>query len=143
MHKKKSRPGLMPLWQRLFSWISLLICSFSGMSYTLGHQFSLSRLTLGNHLVLAIHGISAMAAIIALGSILPVHLKVGLNSKKSLISGLSQLGLMLFLVITSGLLYYGPEDIRDPVVLFHWVSGLIFISFFLFHGFKRIYLPKL
>lgn len=140
-HKKTHRPGFMPSWQRISSWMSIPICSISGISFLLGNQFQLSRATLGNHSVLAIHGISAMAVLIILGSILPAHLKVGLHSKKNMISGLSQLSLLILLTVSSAFLYYGSEDLREAVVLSHWVVGLVFFCFFLFHGFKRILNP--
>lgn len=140
-HKKSYRPGFMPSWQRIFSWISIPICSLSGISFLLGSQFQLSRSTLSNHSVLTIHGISAMAVLIILGSILPAHLKVGLYSKKNMVSGLSQLALLLLLTVSSAFLYYGSEDLREAIVLTHWVVGLAFFCFFLFHGFKRLLNP--
>ena len=111
----------------------MLACSISGSLYLIGHEFQIHRSTFGNHTVLAIHGIFAMIATLALGSVLPFHLKAGLKSKKKWFSGFSQLSFLAVLLTTGGLLYYGPAQIRDRVVITHWVVGLLFFLIFLLH----------
>ena len=128
-----SRVGKMPAWQRSFVISSMLACSISGSLYLIGHEFQIHRSTFGNHTVLAIHGIFAMIATLALGSVLPFHLKAGLKSKKKWFSGFSQLSFLAVLLTTGGLLYYGPAQIRDSVVITHWVVGLLFFLIFLLH----------
>lgn len=129
-----SRLGKMPAWQRNSVLIGMLSCSITGTAYLLGHEFQIERALLGQHSVLAWHGITAMLATIALGSVLPFHLKAGLKSKRKLLSGLSQLGILFALLLTGALLYYGPEEIRDHVVMTHWIIGLVFFAIFLLHG---------
>jgi len=80
------------------------------------------------------HGIAAMAATMALGSVLPFHLKAGLKSRRKLWSGLSQLAFLTILLASGALLYYGPEEIRDSVIEIHWMIGLTFFAIFLLHG---------
>ena len=128
-----SRLGKMPAWQRSFVISSMLACSISGSLYLIGHEFQIQRSTFGNHTVLAIHGIFAMIATLALGSVLPFHLKAGLKSKKKWFSGFSQLTFLAILLTTGGLLYYGPAQIRDSVVFTHWLVGLLFFLIFLLH----------
>ena len=89
---------------------------------------------MGKHSVLMWHGIAAMMATMALGSVLPFHLKAGLKSKKKLWSGLSQLAFLAALLISGALLYYGPEEIRDQAITIHWMIGLAFFTIFLLHG---------
>ena len=129
-----SRLGKMPAWQRSFVISSMLACSISGSLYLIGHEFQIQRATFGNHTILASHGIFAMIATLALGSVLPFHLKAGLKSKKKWISGFSQLGFLAISLTTGGLLYYGPAQIRDSVVITHWVVGLMFFVIFLLHS---------
>ena len=133
-----SRLGKMPSWQRLFVIGGMLACSISGCLYLVGHEFQIQRLTLGNHNVLASHGIFAMIATLALGSVLPFHLKAGLKSKKKWLSGFSQLSFLAILLTTGALLYYGPAEIREDVVITHWVVGLMFFAIFLLHSIARI-----
>jgi hypothetical protein len=137
-----SRLGKMPAWQRSFVIGGMLACSISGCLYLLGHEFQIQRSTLGNHNVLAAHGIFAMIATLAMGSVLPFHLKAGLKSKKKWLSGFSQLSLLAILSTTGVLLYYGPAEARDGVVITHWVVGLIFFLIFLIHGVARLKAPQ-
>ena len=129
-----SRLGKMPSWQRWFALVSMLACSISGTAYLMGHQFLFLKQSLGIHSVLAWHGITALVATLALGSILPFHLKAGLKAKRKLASGLSQLVFLVVLLMSGAMLYYGPEETRDGVVLTHWMVGLLFFAIFFSHG---------
>ena len=133
-----SRLGKMPNWQRTFVILGIMTCSITGLMYLLGHQFQIQRAALGTHSILAAHGIAAMLAILALGSVLPFHIKAGYKSQKKRWSGFSQLSLLTLLLVTGALLYYGPEEIRDITVDTHWMTGLLFFVIFLLHAFQKI-----
>jgi len=133
-----SRLGKMPNWQRTFVILGMMTCSITGLMYLLGHQFQIQRAALGTHSILAAHGIAAMLAILALGSVLPFHIKAGYKSQKKRWSGFSQLSLLTLLLVTGALLYYGPEEIRDITVDTHWMTGLLFFVIFLLHAFQKI-----
>ncbi len=133
-----SRLGKMPNWQRRFVIVGMMMCSITGLMYLLGHQFQIQRSTLGAHNILAAHGIAAMLATLALGSVLPFHIKAGFKSKRKRWSGFSQLSFLAALLVTSALLYYGPEEIRDITVNTHWVTGLLFFAIFLLHAFQKL-----
>jgi len=137
------RLGKMPVWQKLLVIAGMLSCSITGSLYLLGNQWQIERALFANHTVLASHGLSAMLATLALGSILPFHIKVGYQSGRKWLSGFSQLGFMLILLITGGLLYYGPADTRDAVINLHWLVGLAFFAIFIFHGIVKWGLPNL
>lgn len=132
-----SRLGKMPNWQRTFVICSMMTCSITGLTYLLGHQFQIQRSTLGVHSILAAHGVTATLATLAIGSVLPFHIKAGLQSKRQWWSGFSQLGILAVLAISGALLYYGPVGIRDAVIDTHWVAGLFFCPLFIWHGMMR------
>ena len=115
----------------------MLACSISGSLYLLGHEFHIQRTVFGNRNILAAHGIFAILATLALGSVLSFHLKAGIQSKKKWFSGFSQLSFLVTLLTTGVLLYYGPAEIRDSVVVTHWVVGLMFFATFLLHGVRK------
>jgi hypothetical protein len=138
--KNTNRLGKMPTWQKYFVQIAILSCSLTGIVYLLGHEFHIERAVLGTHSVLAWHGIAAILATMALGSVLPFHLKAGLKSKRKLLSGLSQLAFLAILLVSGAMLYYGPAEIRDGVIATHWMIGIVFFAIFLLHG---IYTKKL
>lgn len=137
-----SRLGKMPSWQKSFVVTGMLACSLTGCLYLLGHEFQIQRPVLGSRHLLAAHGIAAILATLALGSVLPFHLKAGLKSRKKWLSGMSQLSFLGVLLISGALLYYGPAEIRDGVINTHWIVGLIFFIIFLIHGFRKIPDPQ-
>uniref|UniRef100_B1XTH0 Transmembrane protein n=1 Tax=Polynucleobacter necessarius subsp. necessarius (strain STIR1) TaxID=452638 RepID=B1XTH0_POLNS len=47
------------------------------------------------------------------------------------------------LLVSSALLYYGPEEIRDITVNTHWMAGLLFFTIFVVHAFKKLHQAKL
>ena len=128
-----SRLGKMPVWQRTFVICGMMTCSITGFMYLLGHQFQIQKSTLGTHSILAAHGVAALLATLALGSVLPFHIKAGYKSKQQWWSGFSQLSFVFALLITGGMLYYGPEEFRDGVISTHWIIGLLFAVIFLLH----------
>jgi len=115
----------------------MLTCSITGLLYLLGHQFHIQRAILGKHHILVAHGVAAILASLALGSVLTFHIKAGYQSKRRWISGFSQLSFLAVLLISGALLYYGPEEIRDCVIDTHWIAGLIFFVIFLIHVTKK------
>jgi len=137
-----SRLGKMPGWQRLFVIYGMMACSITGVMYLLGHQLQIQRSTLGTHSILAAHGIAAMLATLAIGSVLPFHIKAGYKSRKQLWSGFSQLGFLAVLLVSGALLYYGPEETRDWTVDTHWITGLLFTAIFVIHAFKKNRAPN-
>jgi hypothetical protein len=134
-----SRLGKMPNWQRSFVIYGMMACSITGVIYLAGHQFQIQRTIFGTHSILAAHGIAAMLATLALGSVLPFHIKAGYKSKRQWWSGFSQLGFLAVLLISGALLYYGPEEIRDGVIDTHWIVGLLFSVIFIWHGVFRLH----
>ena len=133
-----SRLGKMPNWQRAFVICGMMACSITGLMYLLGHQFQIQRSTLGTHSILAAHGIAAMLATLALGSVMPFHIKAGYKSRRQLWSGFSQMGFLATLLISGALLYYGPEEMRDGVIETHWMVGLLFFTIFILHAFTKL-----
>ncbi|MBT8562079.1 hypothetical protein G6652_09100 [Polynucleobacter paneuropaeus] len=130
-----ARLGKMPVWQRYFVISSICLCSMTGLIFLLVTDYQLHVFAFRPHTILSWHGVTAMAASIALGSVLTFHLKAGLKAKRQLFSGLSQLACLIILILTAALLYYGPADLRDHAITVHWVIGIIFFGCFLSHGF--------
>jgi hypothetical protein len=137
-----SRLGKMPNWQKWFVIFGMLACSTTGGLYLLGHEFGFARPQLGVHSILAMHGLTAMLATLALGSVLPFHLKAGLKSKTKWISGFGQVTFLSVLLISGGILYYGPETVRETVIDIHWTIGILFLSMFLIHLFGKLRMFK-
>jgi hypothetical protein len=74
---------------------------------------------------LRLHGASALLMCIVLGSLLPVHIRRGWHQRKNLTPGITMAVIALLLVISGYALYYfGTEETRPWISLFHWVIGL-------------------
>lgn len=131
--KSVRRPGAMPEWQRWSLFWILGICISSGVAYLLGHEFLIFQKTLANHQLLSVHGMSANAVVFLFGTVALGHIRIGLKLKKNRISGLANLFTLVILILTSWMLYYGAEEIRDLAVLTHWIVGLLFIAILICH----------
>ena len=136
---KRPRLGRMPRWQRWFTVLTFIICSVSGIAFLLGHEYHLHRSVLGTHHVLVLHGVASALALIAFGTVMPFHIKAGLQAKQNVVSGVFQLALLLGLVVSALLLYYGPAEWREGSKLTHWVMGLIFFCIFVIHIVRRVF----
>ena len=72
------------------------------------------------------HGAAAMAALVAFGSLLPLHIPSAWKLRRNLASGLSMLGAMALLVATGWLLYYASgESLRAASSYIHMGIGTL------------------
>ncbi len=74
------------------------------------------------------HGVSAMVIAIIFGAALPIHIRIGLHLNKNILSGLSLTAVLLVLMISGQLLYYGSGDSREWIITAHWVVGILSIT---------------
>lgn len=80
----------------------------------------------GQSWCLKLHGAAAMAVLVLLGSLLPLHLKFAWRAGRNLRTGLSLLALLAFLVFTGyGLYYFGDERLRAWTSAAHLWVGLM------------------
>jgi hypothetical protein len=56
------------------------------------------------------HGAAAMAALIAFGSVLAIHIPSAWKLERNLLSGISMLAAVVLLAVTGWLLYYAPGE---------------------------------
>ena len=108
-----------------------VLLALTGALWLVGHfflahadEFGASRHPLEGWALTA-HGAAAMAFLVVIGTLLPVHARrawhAGLNHR----SGLTMLGAAAFLVLTGyGLYYAGSELLRPWLSLGHWIVGL-------------------
>ncbi len=69
--------------------------------------------------LLRVHGGAAMAMLVLLGALLPLHMRIAWRRRRNLASGLVMLGANAVLGLTAfGLYYTGSETLR------HWTSDL-------------------
>lgn len=77
------------------------------------------------HLLLAMHGISAALMMVGLGSVLPGHVSRAWSMRRNVRTGGFMLTMMAILSFSGYFLYYlGAEAFRDITAIVHWVFGL-------------------
>lgn len=83
-----------------------------------------------------LHGAVAMAALVALGSVLPLHLPAGWKARAHLASGLSVSAIAGALIVSGYLLYYAAdESVRSVSVYAHVAAGIAACVLFAVHWF--------
>jgi len=96
-------------------------------------EFSLQVHPLQNTFLI-LHGSSSMIFLIALGSVLPIHVFKAWEKKNNRLSGGIFLLLFTILILTGiGLYYSGVEENRQLLSILHWVIGILFPIFFVIH----------
>ncbi len=130
----------MPRWQLRTVYSSTTLLVLSGIIWLLLHYFGRVDGELGTlpnpyeHLLLGLHGGAAMAFLIVLGSLLPVHVLRGWNQRRNLVAGFALAGAQLVLIVTAFGLYYAAGDaLRSLVGLVHWIVGLLIVGLFTWH----------
>jgi len=74
---------------------------------------------------LRLHGAAAMAFLIVLGTLLPIHIRRAWQVRRNYRSGVVVLTIVTTLVITGyGLYYVGSENLRLWISVIHWGIGL-------------------
>ncbi|MFO1206559.1 MAG: hypothetical protein U1E63_12655 [Burkholderiales bacterium] len=83
---------------------------------------------------LRLHGAAAMGFLIALGSMLPVHVRRAWQIRRNTRTGIAMLVGILLLIVSSYLLYYGSdEELRPWISDVHWALGLVLLPFLFLH----------
>lgn len=97
----------------------------------LGERFSFdATLALPEGVLMKLHGGAALVITLAIGALLPVHIRSGWVRRKNILSGLSLLALNGMLLITAwGLFYLGDEVWRQWTSDIHLIAGLVLIGF--------------
>ena len=76
-------------------------------------------------MIMRVHGAVAMAFLVLIGTLLPLHMRPGWRQGDHRVSGGSVFGTCLLLILTGwGLYYVGDETLRHSLSLVHTYVGL-------------------
>ena len=120
-------------WQQAAVYATLVIVGLSGLVWFALHDFVEEEPSDLQRRSLILHGISAFAALIVFGSLMPLHLRSGWLRRRNIASGLSITIVMIVLIVTALLLYYGGEEMRAPIRWTHIGIGLLAFVLFPIH----------
>lgn len=122
--------------QRWFIHCSLLLCAVTGVVWLVLREMMVDRIPhAGDRWVLILHGLGGFLALIALGSVLPTHVRAAWRAGRNRISGGIVLGMMVLLAATAFGLYYGNETLHLPIKWIHIILGLLGVFSFPIHIF--------
>lgn len=83
---------------------------------------------------LRVHGLMAFAMLVALGSVLPIHVRRAWHLHKNRWSGAGMMAVLLWLTLTGYALYYFSSDENEAwLPLLHWVVGLVLPLMLVWH----------
>ena len=83
---------------------------------------------------LRLHGAAAMASLVVLGTVLPVHVDRAWQQRRNYHTGIVLLCTAAALVVSGYALYYaGSETLRPWISIVHWVIGLAGLPAILLH----------
>ena len=118
---------------------ALAIALFAtGLMWLVPHYLMTSGDRFGRHPLevwaLRLHGAAAMGFLVALGSMLPVHVRRAWQIRRNVRTGIAMLLGILILIITSYALYYASsEELRPWISVVHWTLGLTLVPFLYLH----------
>ena len=74
---------------------------------------------------LRVHGAAAMLSLVLVGSLLPIHVRRAWHQRRNLLPGAVLFTVVLLLAVSGYALYYfGGEEARAAISVFHWAIGL-------------------
>ena len=134
------RPTRLSRWQEWSVYLSLGLILTTGIAWLLLDWFVRVPSEFGpehhpaEHWSIVAHGIGAYFFMVVLGSLIPVHIKLGWILGRNRLSGSALAGNILVLSLTALGLYYVSDDIfRNWISVAHWSLGLLAVPAILVH----------
>lgn len=120
--------------QKSAVWTATAVVALSGVAWFVLHDLIDAEPGETERLLLMLHGISAYAVLIAIGSLLPLHVRSGWHRRRKRWTGGSTLAMLVLLAMTGLVLYYGGEATREPARWIHIAIGIACIALFPVHA---------
>lgn len=120
--------------QKSAVWTATAAVALSGVAWLLLHDLIDAEPGETERLLLTLHGISAYAVLIAIGSLLPLHVRSGWHRRRKRWTGGTTLAMLVLLAMTGLVLYYGGEATREPARWIHIAIGISCIALFPLHA---------
>lgn len=121
----------LPKWHEWLVYVSIGLLTLTGLAWLYLDRFGKVEGVFGPEQnpalpwLLLVHGTIAYAFLAIAAMLVPVHMRLGWNALRNRWSGLTLLGIGLFLAVTGLLLYYASaERLRGASSTAHWIIGI-------------------
>lgn len=124
---------LLPHWLRRVIYVVTIILALTGITWIIAHYF-MARDDYGGPnplepLSMKVHGAIIMPSMFLYGSLLRSHIIKAWKAKMNRSSGLIALSVLTMLTLSGYLLYYfGNDNLRPFISIFHWIIGLALLA---------------
>ncbi len=125
-------------WQKLAIFSTAAAVGLSGLLWFILHDvMSAESDEMADiaHMLLVLHGVASYALLVAVGSLLPVHVRTGWQRRRNLTTGLTVTGAIAILGASALVLYYGGEEMHEPAKWLHLIVGFACLALFPAHAF--------
>ncbi|MGY8681847.1 cytochrome b/b6 domain-containing protein [Bradyrhizobium sp. UFLA05-153] len=120
--------------QKSAVWTATAVVTLSGVAWFVLHDLIDAEPSETERLLLMLHGVSAYAVLIVIGSLLPLHVRSGWYRRRKRWTGGTTLAMLVLLAMTGLALYYGGEATREPARWLHIAIGIACIALFPVHA---------
>ena len=134
------RPTRLPRWHEWSIYVSFGLLVVTGIAWLVLDRWVRVEGEFGpehhpaEHIMLIAHGVAAYAALIAVGALIPVHIRAGWSIGRNLVSGATVAGALLLMSVTAlGLYYLSAEGLRSLASLAHWLVGIAAVPLLVIH----------
>src|ERR1700730_9774123 len=110
-------------WQKMAVFSTVAAVGLSGLLWFVLHDVVAEAWSESAHLLLTVHGVSAYALLVAVGSLLPLHVRSGWRRRHNVITGVMITATMAALSVTALGLYYGEEQTQAVAKWLHLAFG--------------------
>lgn len=124
-------------WQKTAVFSTVIAVGLSGLSWFILHDVAGEEWSDNVHVLLTLHGVSSYALLVAVGSLLPLHVRSGWRRGRNIFTGFSVTATMVILSVTALMLYYGGEETQAVAKWLHVVFGFGCFLLFPAHAFMK------
>ena len=124
-------------WQKTAMFATVAGVSLSGLLWFILHDVISDDVGDAARLLLIVHGVSSYALLVAVGSLLPLHVRAGWRQRRNTVTGILVTATMAVLSVTALMLYYGGEETQSVAKWIHLAFGFFCFALFPAHAFLR------
>src|SRR5258705_11827090 len=110
-------------WKKTVVFATVAGVSLSGLLWFILHDVATGDFSDAARALLTLHGVSSYALLVAVGSLLPLHVRTGWRRGRNMVAGIMVSGIMAVLSVRALTLYYGGEETQGLAKGCHLVFG--------------------